>query len=438
MFKTDSRLIKKGDTFIAIKGILKDGHDYIEDAITKGAKKIICEHGNGTIVKDTKKYLRDYLTRYYYPKIKHIKLIGITGTNGKTTTSYLIYQVLNQLGIKCAYIGTLGFYKNGNHYSLDNTTPNLVQLYNLLLDCRDCEYVVMEVSSQGLSYGRVDTLKFSYAIFTNLTQDHLDYHKTMENYCLAKQKLFHMLNKDGIGIVNKDSSYYKYFKTDNMITYGMKKSDYQLIDYKIDINGSKFILNKRKYKTNLVGKHNIYNIICVIIILKCLNIKNKKIYKSIKNINNVPGRMDKIKYNNNLIIIDYAHTPDAVDKIIKSVSKLADRVITIVGCGGNRDKEKRPLMGKIATSLSNYVIFTSDNPRFEKSEDILNDIVNKLDTFNYKIEVDRKIAIKKGIQMLEKNDILLILGKGHEDYQIIGNKKYHFSDQEEVLKVIGR
>ena len=422
MFKNDSRKIKKGDTFIAIgKGI-----NYIEDAKKNGAKRII--------IKD-EEYLKKYLKRYYYSKIKHIKLIGITGTNGKTTSAYLIYQSLNLLGIKCGYIGTLGYYRLGKHIKLNNTTPDLLTIYELLMESRDLEYVVMEVSSQGLSYGRVDTLKFSYAIFTNLTQDHLDYHKTMENYCLAKQLLFKKLK--GIGIVNIDDFYHNYFHTDKMITYGMKKSDYQIKKINTNMNETRFMVNNNKYKTKLIGEYNIYNLTVVIIILKCLKISYLDIFKVISKLSNVSGRMDTIKYNDNLIVIDYAHTPDAVEKIIKCMKNIGNRIITIIGCGGNRDKTKRPIMGGITTKYSDYAIFTSDNPRLENASSILNDIVNKLDTFNYEIVENRSLAINKGIQMLTKNDILLILGKGCEDYQIIGNQKIPFSDKEEVLKIIG-
>ena len=220
MIQNDSRKVKKGDIFIAIKGVVNDGHDYIDEAIKNGASKIICEYGKGVIVKDTKKYLEDYLKDNYYDQIKHLKLIGITGTNGKTTTAYLIYQALNQLGIKCAYIGTLGFYMDGIYQKLNNTTPDLLELYQLLLKAKKCQYVVMEVSSQGLSYGRVETLKFDYCIFTNLTEDHLDYHKTMENYAASKQLLFKKLKSSGVSIINIDDKYHNYFKTNQTITYG--------------------------------------------------------------------------------------------------------------------------------------------------------------------------------------------------------------------------
>jgi len=440
--KIDSRSVSDGDTFIAIRGINDDGHKYVMDAINNGATTVIVEEGeyniNTIVVSDTKKYLEEYLENNYYDKIKKLKLIGMTGTNGKTTTCFLIYQALNKIGIKCAYIGTLGFYTD-KEYKLNNTTPNLYEMYSMLLSCvdEDYEYVVMEVSSQGISMGRVNTLVFDYVIFSNLTIDHLDYHGSMENYVLSKQKLFTMTNSS-VAIINNDDMYKDYFLLDNKnITYGKNNSDYNINNIKTTLDGTSFKLNNEEYFTNLIGEYNIYNLSIVIIILKCLNIENIK--DIIKDLNAPNGRMDIIKYNDNNIIIDYAHTPDAVEKIIKEVSKIDhNKIITIIGCGGNRDKTKRSIMGSIATTYSDYVIFTSDNPRFENPKKILKDITCKLDKKNYKIITKRKKAIKRGIQMLRKNDILLLLGKGHEGYQIIKNKKYPFVDKNVVFKYIRR
>jgi len=307
----------------------------------------------------------------------------------------------------------------------------------MLLECvqKNYEYVVMEVSSQGLSMGRVDTLIFDYVIFSNLTQDHLDYHGTIDNYVLEKQKLFNMTN-ESFAIINNDDKYKDYFILDNKnITYGKTSNDYKISDIKSTIKGSSFKLNDEEYFTKLIGEYNIYNVTIVIILLKLLNIEN--INEIISNLDSPNGRMDMIHHKDNTIIIDYAHTPDAVEKIITNVKKLPhNKIITLIGCGGNRDKTKRSIMGEIATKYSDYVIFTSDNPRHEKPRKILKDIVCKLDTKNYKIIVKREKAIKKSIQMLSKNDILLLLGKGHEDYQIIKDKKIPFSDKKKVLKYL--
>ena len=440
--KIDSRKVKEGDTFIAIKGINDDGHNYVIDAINNGASSVIVEEGsfdvNTIVVSDTKRYLEEYLENNYYDSIKNLKLIGMTGTNGKTTTCFLIYQALNKLNIKCAYIGTLGFYTDTKK-ELNNTTPSLYEIYEMLLKCSSdgYEYVVMEVSSQGLDMGRVNTLIFDYVIFSNLTQDHLDYHKDMNSYVLAKQKLFTMTN-NSIAIVNNDDNYKDYFLLDNKnITYGKTNSDYTINNIESSLEGTSFKLNDEEYHTSLIGEYNIYNLSIIIILLKCLNIENIK--DIIRELKCPDGRMDIVKYNSNNIIIDYAHTPDAVLKIIKEVSKINhNKIITIIGCGGNRDKTKRPIMGEIATTYSDFVIFTSDNPRYEKPKKILKDITCKLDKKNYKIIVKRQKAIKNAIQMLSKNDILLLLGKGHEDYQIINGKIKKFSDKNFVLKYIRR
>ena len=440
MLQNDSRKIKKGDTFIAVRGINGDGHDYIEDAIKRGASKVICEYGNYDnceIVEDTNKYLREYVKNKYVDIIKNLKLIGITGTNGKTTTSYLIYQAMNIVGIKCAYIGTIGFYMNGKMYDNTNTTPDILSLYHMLLECvrNDIEYVVIEVSSQGLAYNRVEFFKFDYAVFTNLTEDHLDFHKTMDNYLDCKLRLFSMLRDNGVSIVNSDDKYYKKFITDNCITYGYS-GDYKISDINYDINVCSFKVNNIDYKSELIGSYNIYNISVVIIILELLNIESGRIKETISKLESAPGRMEKIKYNDSIVIIDYAHTPDAVEKVIDAL-KDKGRIITIIGCGGNRDKHKRKIMGKVALDKSDYVIYTSDNPRNEDAYDIILDMIQLLDSFNYEIEVNRKKAIIKGIQMLKKGDILLILGKGHEDYQEIKGVKYPFSDKLIVLEYIG-
>lgn len=439
MLQNDSRKIKPGDTFIAIKGIKYDGHDYILDAIKKGATKIICEYGNYPNmikVNDTKSYLHTYVKEKYLPAIKNLKLIGITGTNGKTTTAYLIYQALNKLNIKCAYIGTIGFYINDKRQNSINTTPDILSLYHMLLECayNNIDYVVMEVSSQGLAYNRVDGLKFDYAIFTNLTEDHLDYHKTMDNYLNAKLELFKKLKEDGIGIINSDDKYYKHFITDHTITYGLD-GDYKISDITYNINKSKFKINGEEFSMNLIGDYNVYNMCIVIIILKLLNINYEQIRNIVGALESAPGRMDKINYNDNIIIIDYAHTPDAVEKVLNTLKGIGN-IITIIGCGGNREKNKRKIMGRVASQNSSYVIFTSDNPRDEEEEDIIIDMIQEVDTFNYEIEINRQKAIIKGIQRLKKNDILVILGKGHEDYQEIKGVKYHFNDKEVVLNNI--
>lgn len=435
MIKDDSRKVIKGDTFIALKKV-NDGHDYVLDAIKNGATRVIVEKGlydvETVIVNDTHKYLVDYLKLNYYEDIKDLKLIGMTGTNGKTTTCFLLYQALNKAGFKTAYIGTIGFYIDNKIKDLNNTTPDILEIYELLLECKNnnCEYIVMEASSQALDMHRLDGLEFMYGIFSNLTQDHLDYHMNMDNYIKAKQILFE--NVYDKTFVNIDDKYFNYFIEDNSVTYGFNESDYQLSDYEISINETLFKVNGVNYKTNLIGKHNLYNILVIIAVLNELNVNN--IEEIIPSLISPPGRMDVIGKGNNLIIVDYAHTPDAVLNVINSLKEVKhNRIITIIGCGGNRDKTKRPIMSKIACENSDHVILTSDNPRLEDPNSIIDDMLQNLDNNNYEIVVNREKAIIKGIQMLENNDILLVLGKGHEAYQIIGNIKYEFDDKKIVL-----
>ena len=431
--KDDSSKVVKGDIFVALKKV-NDGHKYVLDAIKNGASKVIVEEGDYDVetikVDDTHKYLVDYLYDNYYDQIKNLKLIGMTGTNGKTTTCFLIYQALNKLGIKCAYIGTIGFYLDKKIKSLNNTTPDILEIYELLLECvdNDIEYVVMECSSHALDMHRLDKLEFKYGIFSNLTMDHLDYHKTIENYIKAKQKLFDKVTIKTL--VNSDDNYKDYFIRNNTITYGLN-GNYKLSD--IDLNNRTFKVNDKTYKTNLIGKHNIYNLLVVIALLSELKLDTKVV----EDLTCPPGRMDIVNKDDNLIIIDYAHTPDAVSKIINSVKELKhNKIITIIGCGGDRDSFKRPIMSNIACSSSDYVIFTNDNPRNENPNNIISDMLHNLDKFNYEIILNREKAIIKGIQMLDKNDILLVLGKGHENYQIINGVKHHFDDKETVIKNI--
>lgn len=442
--KTNSKEVKKGDVFVAIKGINSDGHDYILDAIDNGASYIVCEKGDYSvpymIVPSTRKFLQEYVVNYK-KIIDDMCLIGITGTNGKTTSCFLIYQLLKLMDVKCAYVGTLGFYIDNKVKDLNNTTPDILTLYNILNECNSngVKVVVMEVSSHALDMDRVYGLKFDYVVFTNLTKDHLNFHLNMNNYLSAKIKLFGMVKKNGVGIVNADDKNCKYFKCENMISYGFLPSDFKIYSYKLFLDKVvyKFKYKNKKYKVKLYmpGKYNIYNSIIGIIILSHMGFSIKKIVKLLNKVTLPSGRMEIINIGKSYAIIDYAHTPDAVSNVLRNVNEFKKgKVYTIIGCGGDRDKSKRKDMGIISTELSDYVIFTNDNSRSENPNDIINDMICDLVCNNYEIILDRKEAIKKGISMLRKNDILLVLGKGHESYQIINGISYHFNDKEEVLK----
>jgi len=447
--KTDSRKIQNGDTFIAIKNVNRDGHDYINEAIKNGASKIICEHGNydveTIIVPDTKKYYEEYLYENYYPIIKDMKLIGITGTNGKTTTCYLIYNMLNDLDVNCAYIGTIGFYYKNVKKELNNTTPDIDTIYTLLLEAHEagCEYVTMEVSSHALALNRIYGLKFDAVAFTNLTQDHLDFHKNIDEYMKAKQKLFTLTRDCKVAVINGDDSNYQNFvnKVNNNIIISSKKGDVLISDIEFTNLGTDFSFSyqNRLYRThiNMVGRYNIYNYLTALLILTNLGFNIDDLLNLNEKLTAPLGRMQMIKYKTNSIFVDYAHTPDAVENVLKTSNEFKKgKIITIIGCGGDRDRTKRPIMGHIAELNSDYVIYTNDNPRTEDEKQIMNDILKGTVNNNHEVIYDRKEAIHKGIDLLNEYDTLLILGKGHEDYQIIGTEKHHFSDQETVYEYI--
>lgn len=441
--KTNSRKVKPGDTFVALRGISSDGHSYIDKAIEAGATKIIAEEGNYSvetvIVKDTRIYLEELLYKNYKDMLDDMTIIGLTGTNGKTTSCFLIYEALNALKTKCAYIGTIGFYLEDKICDLPNTSPDICDLYEMFIESYNNGYkhIVMEVSSQGLSYGRLNKIPFDIALFTNLTQDHLDYHKTMENYALAKTKLFHQLKENGVSIVNIDDSYCDYYKIGKYYTYGFNNSDYQIKNCKLNSNGSYFEVLDYKINTQLIGKYNIYNAMCAVIILDILKYSKGQIENVMFNILPPPGRMDIIKYNTNTIIVDYAHTPDAMENIIKTVNEIKhNKTYIVFGCTGSRDRSKRPIMMQLALNNADFVFVTSDDLHEEKFEDIVNDMLEDNNQNHYLVEQDRGKAIQLAISKMQNEDILLILGKGHEEAIIVGNNRIPFNDKKEVLKLI--
>lgn len=433
----NSKMIKPGDYFL----VNSQNKDYVKEAIENGAVKIISELGfnydvETIVVNDVKKFIYDF----YYDKIKDLELIGITGTNGKTTTCYLIYQMLNMLNVKTAYIGTIGFYLEDKIIKLDNTTPSIDVLYNILLDAKEsnCKAVIMEVSSHALKQDRVYGLLFDAIGITNVTQDHMDYHKTLKDYVSSKKKIISMTRNKKICLLNKKSKHYKKFISKENVNIIIGKN----IKIDLIINGlNKTILlvrdnKKRGFMIPLIGEFNAYNFLFAYYIIKGLGYDVDNLKKDFMMLKEPNGRMQKITYKNNVIFIDYAHTPDAVLKVLKTVKKIKNKgIITVIGCGGNRDKSKRPIMGKIACKYSYYVIFTNDNPRFEDEKEIMKDIL-KGAKGKHEVIYDRYEAIKKAIELLNDNMILMILGKGHEDYQIIGDTKYYFSDIEITNSII--
>lgn len=448
--KTDSRKVKPGDIFVALRGIVGDGHDFIPQAIKNGASKIIAEEGKYNvpyqIVPDTREYLNNYLKENYNKYLNEMHIVGITGTNGKTTTAYLIYDALNKLDKKCCYIGTIGYFRDKKICDLPNTTPEVTEIYDMLIEAYDLgyRYAIIEASSEGLLHRRLENVPFEYAIFTNLTQDHLNIHGTMENYARCKQKLFNQIRPNGKAIINFDDPNKNLFLFDynDNITYGFTGGNYHITDYQMSIIGSNFTFIsdgvKQNIKVPLIGKYNIYNVLVTIIVLNCLDIAYYDIYDVLLDINMPAGRMDMVEYQNNRIIIDYAHTPDAVLNVISTVKEVCEgKIYTVFGCTGDRDRTKRPIMTKIVTDLCDKAIITSDDLHNEDPKQIISDMIEGLKNSNYIIEMDRRKAIIEGINLLKTNDVLLILGKGHEQAIIVkDNKRIPFNDKTEVLKYL--
>ena len=447
--KIDSRKVKPGDTFVAIPGATVDGHDFVTKAIEAGATKVVVEKDvecsvDKLLVDNTNDWLTNHIAENYSSTINEMNIIGITGTNGKTTTAYLTYQMLNKLGSKTAYIGTIGFYLPDEDFiELPNTTPNILDLYELFLTAKEkgCKNVIMEVSSHALHQERVKGIEYKVAGFTNLTQDHLDYHETMDNYLAAKQLILKQLT--GPMIVNIDDPCGNKWldKYDNCKSLGKNANNYNIVSYEDSHNGTliNFKVDGVDYKveTNLRSTFNVYNYLTALAFCNNLGYTVEEIINITDSIYPPKGRCEQIKVKDGEAVVDYAHTPDAVEKIVNAFTEnKKGRVITIVGCGGDRDPKKRPIMGRIAAEKSDYVVFTSDNPRTEDPQAIMNDILAGVTTSNYEVELDRREAIKKALDMINKDDVVLILGKGHEDYQIIGHDKIHLDDAEEVRKYI--
>lgn len=448
--KTDSRKVVKGDIFVALRGIVGDGHKFIPMAIKNGASKIIAEEGTYEIpyeiVSDTREYLNNYLKENYNKILHDMHIIGITGTNGKTTTAYLIHDALNKLGKKCCYIGTVGYFLDGKVSDLPNTTPEVTEIYDMLINAYEngFKYAVIEASSEGLLHKRLENVPFEYAIFTNLTQDHLNIHGNMENYAKCKKKLFNQLKPKGKAIINYDDPNKEIFMLDynTNVTYGFTGGDYRITDYQMSILGSMFTFIKDGVKQNikvpLIGKYNIYNVLVAIIILYELGFYYKDIACVLLSCSTPAGRMDMTQYKNNRIIVDYAHTPDAIQNIISTVKEVCDGHIYVVfGCTGDRDRTKRPIMTKMVTDTCDMAIITCDDIHNEDPNRIVSDMLQGLNNTNYKVELDRKKAIIMGIDLLDANDALLILGKGHEEVMIVkDNKRIPFNDKKVVLEYL--
>jgi len=448
----DSRSVKAGCLFVAVKGSAKDGRLFIKDAIKKGARAIVSdkdfEAGDGLakiIVADPRTALANIASNFYGNPSEYIKVIGITGTNGKTTITYLIESILKCAGIEPGVIGTVSHRLRGSVLPSKNTTPGILEVQSLLSKVRGdgapaC--AVMEISSHALHQGRVEGVGFDVGLFTNITSDHLDYHKTRSEYFKAKSKLFAHLKKGGTAILNNDDAAVVSLASSlggKVITYGMVEgSDVRAVEVDVSVDGSTFTVTTPRgpidIRTSLIGLHNVSNCLAAIAAAQAIGVKNDAIACGVKNTLSVPGRLQSIDEGQSFkVFVDYAHTEDALGNVLQALrSNARGKIITVFGCGGDRDKSKRPLMGVAACRFSDHVIITSDNPRSEDPLDIIGDIESGIkDGFsNYKSIPDRKEAIVAALESAGSADIVVIAGKGHEDYQIIKDKVIHFDDRE--------
>lgn len=454
--KTNSKIVKENDIFYAISGTKNDGNRFIEEAIKLGAKTIISEKEfeliedykniNYILVEDIRKTLAIHAKNFYKDISKEINLIGITGTNGKTTVSTLVYKYFQYLNKKATLIGTNGIYIMNSFYESKNTTPDILEIYEVLIESkkRKINTVIMEVSSHAIKMMRIYGLHFKIALITNFTQDHLDYHITMEDYRYTKGLFLNSITSNNIVIINKeivDFKFFNYMTNAKLITYGIGCSDIQLIDYKLSIYGSNFVVKIANeiyaINLNLLGLFNIYNCLAFLAIINNINMFNKKTIKYLESKINILGRMEVLSYLNRYFVIDFAHTPDGVLNVLKFLNDVKENnLYVVIGCGGERDATKRKLIGDIVSRYSDFAIFTNDNPRGEDPNKIINDILEGVKSKNYAVILNRNLAIEEAYKRSLNNDIIAILGKGNEQYQIIGDIKIPFSDKEVVRGLI--
>ena len=453
----DSRKIETGHLFVAIKGTQTDGHKFIPKALELGASAVLCEDipeekvaGVTYVqVESTESAVGPVATVFFGEPSKKLKLVGVTGTNGKTTIATLLYNMFRKFGHKCGLLSTVCNYIEGEAIPADHTTPDPIELNHLLSKMVEagCEYAFMECSSHAIAQKRIGGLDFAGGIFTNLTRDHLDYHKTFENYRDAKKAFFDGLSKDAFAITNADD------KNGNVMVQNCKAkiktySTRSMADFRARIiechfEGMYLEIDGREVGVQFIGKFNVSNLLAVYGAAVMLGKKPEDILLILSTLKSVAGRLEPIRSKEGVTaIVDYAHTPDALENVLNAIHEVLDgkggQVITVCGAGGNRDKGKRPLMAQEAAKQSDRVIITSDNPRFEEPQDIINDMLEGLNAQQKKKTisiVDRKEAIRTATMMASKGDVILIAGKGHEDYQEIKGVKHHFDDREIVREI---
>lgn len=448
----DSREVEENNLFIAVSGFEADGHDYIENAVENGAAAVLIEkeieHYRSDItyirVENSRRVMAELADNFFGHPLRYIDLIGITGTNGKTTTAYLTYKILKKSGIKTALFGTIINIIGDKELDSKRTTPESVDLYRYFSRMveEDVSYAVMEVSSHALDLYRVYGMEFTLAVFTNLTPEHLDYHKDLASYRKVKSKLFSQLNHNGFAVVNIDDSSSSLMlkkSSGENYTYSLNNSQASLFvkEYNLDQAGIKYKssgLFEQSYKLKLGGMFNIYNSLAAVLSTYLLGIKKEVISDALSEIEGVPGRFELINCGQDYqVIVDYAHTSDGMKNVLEAAENIKkNKMIVLFGCGGDRDKGKRPAMAELAEKHADYVIVSNDNPRSEDPDEIFSDIKEGFssDFDRYEIIADRREAIQKAVNKAEKDDIVLLLGRGHEKYQIIKDKKIELDDRE--------
>ena len=456
----DSRKIEGGHLFVAIKGTQTDGHRFIPKALELGATAVLCEDMPETCqegvtyvqVPSTEDAVGPVATVFYGEPSQTLKLVGVTGTNGKTTIATLLYNMFRKFGHKCGLLSTVCNYIEGEPIPADHTTPDPIELNKLLHQMVEagCEYAFMECSSHAIAQKRIGGLKFTGGLFTNLTRDHLDYHKTFENYRDAKKAFFDELPKDAFAITNADDKNGQVMVQNckaQIKTYSIRQmADFRARIIECHFEGMYLEINGREVGVQFIGKFNVSNLLAVYGAAVMMGKRPEDVLVVLSTLKSVAGRLEPIRSQEGVTaIVDYAHTPDALENVLNAIHEVLDgkqgKVITVCGAGGNRDKGKRPLMAQEAVKQSDRVIITSDNPRFEEPQDIINDMLAGLTAQQMKKVIsiaDRREAIKTATMLAQKGDVILIAGKGHEDYQEIKGVKHHFDDREVVKEIFNQ
>jgi UDP-N-acetylmuramoyl-L-alanyl-D-glutamate--2,6-diaminopimelate ligase len=455
----DSRKVMMGGFFVALKGQAYDGADFIEAAVTKGAYAVATtgdiqqlqkkhEHVCFLKVDDLQEFLQGVVYKLFGNPSEDVKTIGVTGTNGKTTVAYFVESIFNAAGAECGVVGTINYRLADNIIPAKQTTPSFIDNQHFLtgLSWQSIPYCVIEVSSHALTQSRVHGINFKGAVFTNLTSDHLDYHETVENYFLAKSKLFTGLVPQATAVINTDDPHGRRLLTmtsAKIMTYGIEgQADVMARDIQLDIQSSRFILvcaaGEIEVQTRFLGMYNIYNILAAAAVCMAEGLDLDVIKKGIERLAVVPGRLERVECGQDFsVFIDYAHTQDALENVLKAIRNVSQaRIILAFGCGGDRDKSKRPLMGQAAGRLADYSIVTSDNPRSEDPRSIIDQITPGFDKDNYKVIINREEAIEEALKEAKAGDIVLISGKGHEMVQVLADGPVDFNEREIIEKCL--